>query len=442
VIGASERRGAAWTDERQSEATERGGKAAPKASLPSGGSGGSSPRADTDYLTEVSALLWPAPATATLAKAHSAASRAADEVLLVLPDSRRPKLIVPIGRQAGAAAIRRYGQPGSVRTRVATRTLASAVAGGLGPMLGDRLAISRPEETPTIESVLATMVGQPVELSLHLGAARANRKPVLQLLSHAGDTIGFAKIGINALTRELVASEQAALVTLSEARLTSMRLPTVLAGGSWQNLDILVLSPLPVWERRRPLTPDVLSAALAELARSAGTSTAPLAGSGYWHHLAARLEQAGDGPDHEKLAALIPRLGGLAGTSKMTFGCWHGDLTPWNLARTRAGLLVWDWERFTPGVPVGFDALHYWLNERVVRPSQDPLAAATQCVVEAPRLLDPFGVSPEQARLTALAYLADLSIRYLADRQAQAGARLGRPGDWLIPALEAGAGGL
>ncbi len=77
-----------------------------------------------------------------------------------------------------------------------------------------------------------------------------------------------------------------------------------------------------------------------------------------------------------------------------------------------------------------------------MRPSQDPLAAATRCVAEAPRLLDAFGVSPEQATLTALAYLADLSVRYLADRQAQAGARLGRPGDWLIPALEAGSGGL
>src|SRR5262249_27015492 len=110
------------------------------------------PRASTvttttvEYISEVGRLLWPAPATATLTKARSAVSRAADEVLVVLPDARRPKLIVPGGRRAGAAAIRRYGQPGSVRTAVATRALAAAVAGGLGPVLGDRLAISRPDE--------------------------------------------------------------------------------------------------------------------------------------------------------------------------------------------------------------------------------------------------------------------------------------------------------
>ena len=401
-----------------------------------------SPPAATGYLDEVGRLLWPPPATATLAKGRSAASRAADEVLLVLPDSRRPKLIVPAGRKAGAAAIRRYGQPGSMRTRLATKTLATLVAGGLGPVLGDRLAISRPGETLTIESALAALVGQPVEISLHLGAARANRKPVLQLLSEAGETIGFAKIGINALTRQLVTGELAALVRLSEIRLTRMTVPRALASGSWQDLEILVLNPLPVWERRRPLTDTVLAEALAELARSAGTSTAPLAGSGYWHQLTVRLEQAGDGPDHESLAALIKRLGSLAGNSKMTFGCWHGDLTPWNLANTRAGLAVWDWERFATGVPIGFDALHYWLNTRVVRPSQDPVRAATDCVGLAPKLLDGFGAGTEQAKLTALAYLADLSVRYLADRQAEAGARLGAPGRWLIPAIEAEIGRL
>jgi aerobic carbon-monoxide dehydrogenase medium subunit len=42
-----EGRGAAWTDERRSEAGERGRKAVPKAPLPSGGSGGSSPRDGT-----------------------------------------------------------------------------------------------------------------------------------------------------------------------------------------------------------------------------------------------------------------------------------------------------------------------------------------------------------------------------------------------------------
>jgi len=132
----------------------------------------------------------------------------------------------------------------------------------------------------------------------------------------------------------------------------------------------------------------------------------------------------------------------VAGGSILTFGCWHGDLTPWNLAYTSAGLLVWDWERFAVGVPVGFDALHYWLQARVVRPRCDPAEAAALCVAIAPELLAALDVPPAQARLTALAYLAELSVRYLADRQAEAGARLGAPDRWLMPAIEAGIGQL
>jgi hypothetical protein len=40
-----------------------------------------------------------------------------------------------------------------------------------------------------------------------------------------------------------------------------------------------------------------------------------------------------------------------------------------------------------------------------------------------------------QARVTGLLYLIDLAARYLADRQAHAGARLGVLGDWLLPVL-------
>jgi hypothetical protein len=44
-------------------------------------------------------------------------------------------------------------------------------------------------------------------------------------------------------------------------------------------------------------------------------------------------------------------------------------------------------------------------------------------------------VPPPAAELTALLYLFDLATRYLADRQAQAGARLGVLGTWLLPVL-------
>ncbi len=360
--------------------------------------------------------------------------------LIVLPGAQAPKLVVPCGRASSAAAIRRYGEPGSVKAKLATRALAGLLASGLGPVLGGRLLVSVPDGAPTIGSYLAELLGQPVEISMHIGAARANRKPVLQLLTPAGETVGFAKIGINSLTSGLVVGERAALARLQAATLTRLRLPSVLAAGNWNGLEVLVLSPLPVWLRRIPLAPGRLGLALAELAQVLGTSTASLTASGYWRQLAGRLARAGEGAEQTAMSGLLDRLAAFAGTAELTFGCWHGDLTPWNLACTPAGLLVWDWERFSGGVPVGYDALHHWLQAQVVDPRRDPARAATECVTRAPELLGPFGVAPGAAKVTALAYLAELSVRYLADGQAQAGARLGAPGTWLLPAIESGIG--
>lgn len=406
-----------------------------------------------DYLAQVCRLLWPPPASAALTSRRSARPVPADRSLIVLPGARRPKLIVPGGRNAAAGAVRRYGEPGSAKTMLATRALAVMLAAGLGPVLGDRLVVRVPggagTDAGTIVEHLAELAGQPVEIGMHVGAARANRKPVLQLLTSAGETIGFAKIGINPLTAELVRAEHAALTRLAKVRLTKLRTPAALGLGCWNGLDVLLLDALPVWRRRRRLTGDRLAAALGELARSAGSAQSTLAASGYAERLLSRLAcvdeegiEASGVEAPAALATLIARLADAAGDTCITFGCWHGDLTPWNLAYTSAGLLVWDWERFAVGVPVGYDALHYWLQARVVRAGRDPADAAARCVATAPSILAPFGVPPAQARLTALAYLAELSVRYLVDRQADAGARLGAPDRWLMPAIEAGIGEL
>ena len=56
-------------------------------------------------------------------------------------------------------------------------------------------------------------------------------------------------------------------------------------------------------------------------------------------------------------------------------------------------------------------------------------------VRRADELLASFGVESEARELTALLYLVDLAARYLTDRQAEAGARLGVLGTWLLPVL-------
>ena len=45
------------------------------------------------------------------------------------------------------------------------------------------------------------------------------------------------------------------------------------------------------------------------------------------------------------------------------------------------------------------------------------------------------GLSPTAARATAVGYLTELATRYVTDRQAEAGARLGDVGAWLLPVV-------
>jgi hypothetical protein len=352
--------------------------------------------------------------------------------------ARRPRLLLPAAPAAGAAAVRGYGEPGSRSSRLGARALSLALATGIaGTTLRSRIRVHIPPGADTIESYLRAALGRDLLVSMHLGPARANRKPVLQLLTARGQPAGFAKIGTGPLTRALVQAERDALTRLSGAGLADVTLPHVLHYGEWREMNVLVLSALPVWQRRRPVVAERLAAAMNSVARVGGVRREPLAGGGYWRRLGERLAATDENADRHALAGLLDTLGARADAAPLALGSWHGDWTPWNMACTSSGLLVWDWERFADGVPLGFDALHYRLQKDVVPGRREPRDAAAGCIADAPRLLAPFGLGAKEARITGILYLADLATRYLTDRQAKASARLGAPGGWLIPAAAA-----
>lgn len=396
-------------------------------------------------LRDTCALLWPPPAEVSLDASGAAWSgwrharkpdRTADREFALFPGARRLPLLVPTGRQAAAAAVRHHSATRSPAARLYVRALSVCLAGGLcGAMLRPRVWIRSPDGSDTIDRYLTSVMSCDLQMSIEVGRPRANRKPVLQLLNGSGEAVGFAKVGINPLTSRLVRAEHESLTRLSQAGLTEIAIPEVLHYGIWRDLDVLVLSALPAWRPRRPLPHTRLVAAMAELAGVDGLTTEPLAGGGYLGRLRARLATADESPEHEALEQALDKLAAQMGDTVLSFGCWHGDWAPWNMANTGHGLLVWDWERFTRGVPLGFDALHYWLQREVGMSRRDPRTAAGACLEHAPRLLGSFGIAAAEAELTAVLYLADLATRYLVDRQAQAGARLGATGTWLVPAI-------
>jgi hypothetical protein len=395
------------------------------------------------YLRETLGLLWPEPARIEQAgRAASGAGRLDHRAapgrraeFIVLPSEARATLLLPRRpRRAAAGALRYYKVSAAGSRRLMFRGLALAARAGLADTLPGRITIVNAGTGPDsdVAAYLSAALGRDVLVSLRIGPPRANRKPVLQLLAADGGLAGFAKIGVTELTRDLVRAEAAALALLGAARLDHLGVPRLIHHGQWRGHEVLVQAGL---SGSGPATNGAqLSAAMAELARVAGTTRLPVARSPYWLGLRPRLA---DCPQRDLAAAVLQALSSLEPAAAATglFGSWHGDWTPWNMTTLRGRVMVWDWERFQTGVPVGYDAIHYRLQQAVSQGDVTAQAAAEATVAGAARALAPFGIEAAAAPIVATLYLAELAIRYLHDGQAEAGARLGDVGTWLLPVL-------
>jgi hypothetical protein len=407
-----------------------------------------------EYVLAVAERFWPGDGRVVVSSRSSAdRARSATHFLLV-PSAADPKLVLPAGStRAAAAAVRGFGGHGSWAAWGKARLLSGALSLGIGGLLlRDRLTVGAGGEG--LDRVLSEALGTDVLLALHVGPPRANRKPVLQVLRPDGTVLGFAKIGVNLLTSRLVLDETAALLTLAEASLPGVQVPKVLHHGPWNDLEVLVQSALPV-RRARPAGEAARIAAMRVVARATGPNPDSAAGSAasstagstesstesstvddssYGPLVRQRISVLPDAVASQQLGAAVDRIAAESVHTPLQWGAWHGDWTPWNCAALGGEVLVWDWERFAVGVPVGFDALHYHLQSGLAGVGRPTVEHARATIQAAPALLEPFNVEAAQARLSARLYLVELATRYLADDQAGAGGRLGRVHEWLLPA--------
>ncbi|GIH71877.1 hypothetical protein [Sphaerimonospora thailandensis] len=246
------------------------------------------------------------------------------------------------------------------------------------------LGLAAADGPRAIESHLSEALGQPIRIVVRPPARRSHAESALEAYGPAG-LAGIVKIGGTEQAREAVRHESEVLRMLADRPLKTVVPPTVLHHGASGDLDVLLLSPLPVPSRfsvRSRVPADLLEAAVAEIA-----------------------------------------------TLGSDDGCaWHGDFTPWNVAAAADGrLLVWNWERFATGVPYGFDALHYFFHRCLRR--MRPREAAAACLARSGRII---GTSTADARGVAAHYLITLADRHRRDGHEP----LGPPSEWLNPVVD------
>ncbi len=385
-------------------------------------------RARLAYLDATEELLWPT---------ADAAARAANG-LCILPSPTKPRLLTPVSpRRAASSAVLRYSAQQSWLGRGAGVGLAAAVRLGY---VG-RASRRRPGHAvgpDSIDAHLGQVMGEAVSTSLSLSPDRANRKPVLQVFDHAGRTIAFAKIGINDLSDQLVRNEAVALAELAGSRLATATVPRLLSSATWRGMPVLVTSPLPALSLRR-VSDALVDPAMQEIS-AIGAEPAGAAPLGrYVSRLHARAEEAAAGAGVDFIVhwrGLFDAVVAQPAIADVAWGSWHGDWTTWNCVPLGERLAVWDWERFDRGVPTGFDRLHFELNRTVGRSRTGFATAAPALIAGAGELLRPWRVAPSTARVIALLYILDISLRYMSDDQRASGGG-GTVETWAFPAVQA-----
>ena len=377
------------------------------------------------------ATMWAAPVDVVDARPRDGNAGPSGAALLhtfvVLPSTRRPRIVASGSPAATAAAVRRFSHSTGILGRSARVALATAIrTGAAGLVFRDRLAVIGAERvggteveggSESVVAELAEIFGTEVAIAMSVGSVRANRKPVLHVVSPDGVALGFAKLALSPLARRLVRAEATNLRLLAGHDFEHLELPQVIHHGPWQAHELLVMTALDAPFRRRRRRDSLPVRAMAELAAFGGISTLPLAESSWFAGVlsAAAGASASSAGQFERL---LERLADRFGEQPVRFGSWHGDWGPWNMVWAGERVRLWDWERFTRGVPYGLDALHYAL------PPEPEKAQLSRLRESAARALAPFSVGRDEADLLLTLYITALTARFLPDSLTEHGAQL------------------
>ncbi|MGD9957850.1 hypothetical protein [Nocardioides sp.] len=323
---------------------------------------------------------------------------------MVLPSVKRPQVLVPLSQGAGPmiAERRARGRVAVVRRELARRSL--------GATWSRRLPLRRLQTRDPALAELLGWLGDPARpaatVGVMVGPPRANRKPVLRLFGADGETWGYAKMGINDLTNQLVEQEIAALTAVGELDLPGIIVPAVLKHGTWRGRSVLLTAALALdADQRQPS--ELPIAATRTLFTQCSQVDVPLkAATGM---ALVEAPRSGEGVRLEELGA---RLMDVVGDRRIPLGASHGDWTPWNMAWSNEDLEVWDWERFATGVPQGFDAVHFEAS-KVLSFQTDVTEPAFMDTL--PRQLERCDVEPVLTTTLLCTYLLAIGRRYARD---------------------------
>lgn len=337
----------------------------------------------------------------------------------VLPSESRPRLLAPLEpRTPLGAALGDYMRSSSPTARAVGLPLARLMRAGVPVALGrSRVVELDAAAADALAGHLSEAVGEVVVPAVHLGNERANRKPILYLLSPKGELVAVAKVATSPFVRGLLECEEGALHRLESDPLPGVLVPRPLRAGPWRGIELYAQSALPLRSSEPVGARYMALSVAAELGRR-HAHQCRLTSTPWWAELRRRADSAPRHSDRALLGRLAEQGESLHGDADVGFGMLHGDFSPWNVARRGDSVLLWDWERFEAAGPAGLDGLHYALYLARVS-SRGPEAAVGELLADAPRVLGECGVTPGALGPVLLAYAFWVACRYLVEQAPQ-----------------------
>lgn len=365
-----------------------------------------------DVLAETVAALWPGSGGGEVVRR----SRPGGRDYWVAPSWSSPRWLLPVDAPAATSAL--LGAASGGRRAAVVGALTRAQRTGLPARLPVRRLRVPGTAGPGLLEQLEAQLGPGTRIAVRLGSWAQARTAVLRAFAPDGRTLAFGKVGIDAHGVASVAAESRALATVHGHGLRLLRAPTVVATGEHDNLAHLLLDPL---LSSGPATPGAPPwEAMHELATAGGAHRGPLPGSRWARGLATEVGQVVDDGTRHLLRDALSRVLRSAGDRTWSLGPAHGDWTPWNMVapdEPGGAVLLWDWEHYRDEVPEGLDAVHHLAQALRVQQGTTP-GAELEWERRAHALLsERMGLDAADRAVLLAAYLVDVNVRFVLDRQ-------------------------
>jgi len=193
---------------------------------------------------------------------------------------------------------------------------------------------------------------------ISLGTPGPHRKPVVQVLSKAGNVLGYIKVGWNEPTKKLVRNEAEKLRYL-EGKVLPFITPHILFEGKEHDRFLLVQStPFDQFIPASTKWDAIYEQALSGLA-PLKSKTLYLEESAFWKSIKERASLVRESYLHDNLIKFMDEILRKLGDKKIPFHLAHGDFTPWNISVMNRKPYLFDWEYAMDEAPAGYDLFHW-----------------------------------------------------------------------------------